>query len=292
MNTEKQSTQAVRKNAGEPMLSPNRTPRAVRKTPNKKLMQTLRAMMLMMGGMILVLGALLVVLPMFRVQSVEIEGYDFYQYEEILAASGIRVGEDESMSLDGNAVAKSILKACPYVKSCTVMTLPFSVKITVVEKEDIKYTAIGGYYASFDREFQALEIIENGEERFSPFLHVKLPAIKELQAGRAILFSDEAGDRSYINQLCDALKAGGVMENVTYIDFSERFSVSMVLQDRFWIELGKVSDMELKLSLIEETLKKKEEAGTDLKSEYAVLDVSNPKEKTIYNSVESLDGLY
>lgn len=274
------------------MLSPNRTPRAVRKQPNKKLMQTLRAMMLIMGGMILVIGALLVVLPMFRVQNVEIEGYDFYQYEEILAASGIRVGEDESMALDGNAIAKSILKACPYVKSCTVMTLPFSVKITVVEKEDVKYTAMGGYYASFDRDFKVLEIIDNGEERFSPFLYIKLPPVAQMQEGSTIVFSDAEGDRSYINQLCDALKAGGVLENVTYVDASDRFSLSIVLSDHFWVELGKVSEIDLKLRLVEETLKKKEASGTNLENEYAVLDVSDPKGKSVYHSVESLEDLY
>ena len=292
MNSEQQNTQAPKKTEGVPMLSPNRVPRAMRKHPNKKLMQTMRAIMLILGGMILVLGILLAVLPMFRVQSVEIEGCEFYQYDQILAASEIKIGADESMSLDGNAIAQKILKACPYVKSCTVMTLPFSVKITVVEKENVMATAFGGYQFTFDRNFEVLEILQDGEDRFSPFLSVKLPAIEQVQEGKSILFADESGDRAYVHQLCDALSACDVLANVTYIDFSDRFSVSLVLSDHFWIELGKVSDVELKLRLVEETLKKKEEGGVDLSREFATIDVSNPKEKTVYHSVESLEELY
>ena len=291
MNNEKQTPQAPKIRSGASMLSPNRVPRAMRRQPDERLMQALRATMLILGGMILVLGTLLAVLPMFRVQNVEIEGCEFYQYEQILAASEIEVGRDESMSLDGNAIAQKILKACPYVRSCTVVTLPFSVKITVVEKEDVMVTEFGGYYASFDRNFEVLEIIKDGEERFSPFLYVKLPSISELQMGKTIRFADE-GDRSYIHLLYDELQKNGVADNVTYIDFSERFSVSLVLSDHFWVELGKVSDVELKLRLVEETLKKKEEGGTDLSKEYAIINVSDPKGKTVYQSQESLEGLY
>ena len=291
MNSEKQTPQASKSRSGAAMLSPNRVPRAMRRQPDERLMQALRATMLILGGMILVLGTLLAVLPMFRVQNVEIEGCEFYQYEQILAASEIEVGRDESMSLDGNSIAQKILKACPYVRSCTVVTLPFSVKITVVEKEDVMVTEFGGYYASFDRNFEVLEIIKDGEERFSPFLYVKLPSISELQMGKTIRFADE-GDRSYIHLLYDELQKNGVADNVTYIDFSERFSVSLVLSDHFWVELGKVSDVELKLRLVEETLKKKEEGGTDLSKEYAIINVSDPKGKTVYQSQESLEGLY
>ena len=152
-------------------------------------------------------------------------------------------------------------------------------------------TEFGGYYASFDRNFEVLEIIKDGEERFSPFLYVKLPSISELQMGKTIRFADE-GDRSYIHLLYDELQKNGVADNVTYIDFSERFSVSLVLSDHFWVELGKVSDVELKLRLVEETLKKKEEGGTDLSKEYAIINVSDPKGKTVYQSQESLEGLY
>ena len=292
MNSEQQNTQAPQKNTGGPMLSPNRVPHAMRKRPNKKLMQALRATMLILGGMILVLGILLAVLPIFRVQSVEIEGCAFYQYDQILAASEIKIGADESMSLDGNAIAQKILKACPYVKSCTVMTLPFSVKITIVEKENVMTSAFGGYQFTFDRNFEVLELLQDGEDRFSPFLSVKLPAIAQVQEGKRILFADASGDRSYVHQLCDALRECEVLGNITYIDFSDRFAVSLVLSDHFWIELGKVSDVELKLRLVEETLKKKEASGVDLSLEYATIDVRDPKEKTVYHSVESLDDLY
>ncbi len=274
----------------EDMLSPRHTPAAVRKRPPKKLMRTLRLSMLVLSFAILLLTALLVILPMFRVQKVEVEGNSYYQYEEILKASGITLGEDESLALDGEMIAKKILKACPNIKTCTVMKLPFSVKITIVEKADVKTTAYNGGYITFDRNFLVLEEDQNGEA-FSPFLSVTLPQLAGATVGKQLQFYGMTlADAAYINTLYDTLKEKELLSQVTHIDYSERFALSYVLDDRIRVELGSMDSLEKKLDKACEMLEKKQEGGTDLNEVFAVLDVSD-LQKSTWREVQSLNEL-
>ncbi len=288
--TPEPSKNAKSKMPREDMLSPRHTPSAVRKRPPKKLMRTLRLSMLILSCLILILTALLVILPMFRVQKVEVEGNSYYKYEEILKASGISLGEDESMALDGSAVAQKILKSCPNVERCTVMTLPFSVKITVVEKADVKTTAYNGSYITFDRNFLVLEEKENGEA-FSPFLSVTLPQLANATVGKQLQFYGMTrADAAYINTLYDTLKEKGILSDVTHIDYSERFALSYILDGRIRVEIGSMDSLEKKLDKTREMIGKKQEGGTDMNTAYGILDVSN-LQKSTWREVQDLDGL-
>ncbi len=288
MSAKERTTSRGKSMRHEEMLSPNHTPSAVRKRPPKKLMKNLRATMLVLALLILLLTLLLVILPMFRVQSVEIVGNSYYPYEEILNASGITVGEDESIGLDGAAVAQRILRACPNVKNCTVMTMPFSVKITIVEKQDVKQTAYNGGYITFDRNFLVLENKQNGEA-FSPFLSVTLPRLSGVEVGKQLTFYGMTRvDAAYINSLYDVLKDKGFLEEVTHIDYSERFSLSCTLNDRIRVELGSMDFLEKKLDKAREMMEKKQVGGTELQEVFVILDVSN-LQKATWREVQSLD---
>ncbi len=266
-------------------------PRAVRRRPNKGLMMGMRIAMLVLILLILVFGTLLAVLPMFRVMNVEIEGNKLHTYDEILAASGIQKGKDESMALDGDRITQNIFDNCDYVYACDVIVMPFSVKIIVVEHENVKSASFGDQEFSFDTSFRVLEIIENGESFASPFLHVKLPTVLAIQKGSKIAFADADAELSYIATLCTALERSGLMENVTYIDLSERSALSCVLDGRFQIELGSSSgglrEMTEKLTNVKEVLEEKQKSGINMEEEIAILDASN-LQKTTYRSVDSL----
>ncbi|MBQ7336675.1 MAG: FtsQ-type POTRA domain-containing protein [Clostridia bacterium] len=275
MNAEKTRNDTRRAEEAE-LLSPNRTPRAVRKKPNQGLMRLLRAAMLLMGGMILVFGLLLIVLPIFKVSQVEVAGNSFYTAEQLAEASGIEVG-DELLAVDMQDAVNRILKACPNVAKVSIgVSFPFGITITVEERTDVMYTEYNGKHISLDRSFRVLEMIDSGETRFSPFLYVQLPKIASVSVGGKIVFADAAADLTYVGTLLDFLKEKELLADVTEVDFSERFSVSYTLQGRCRVELGSVSALDTKLLLVNEILNSK--GGID--AAYAVIDVSDTQKPT------------
>lgn len=270
--------QSTVRSQNENMLSPKRPPHLGKKQPNQKLMRALRASMLIAGGMIVLLGLLLLVLPMFKVQSVEVAGNAYYTADQIIAASGIEAG-DELLALDLDGTMKRVFAGCPYVESCDIVATPFGVKITVREREDVMRTEAMGKQIAFTKDFQVLEIAEIGEMHLSPFLYVKLPPIQSAAVGARLVFS-QSTDMSYVSTLMEALRQAEWREDVSFIDFSERFSLFFVLREQYRIEVGNVQNLETKLLLAKAKLEKEDDGeGT-----CAVIDVS--EEKGTYREID------
>ena len=131
-----------------------------------------------------------------------------------------------------------------------------------------------------DRNLRVLEIKTNGEEAFSPFLRVKLPTVSVAQVGYNLQFVDAGADLSYLTQLLDLLAERNLLGEVTYVDFSQRFSLSFILSNSTRVEIGALRDMNIKLTLIEEELR---QHPID-HNIYALIDVSNTS-KPIYKQI-------
>lgn len=277
---------------GDNILSPDHRPKAVRKRPNRKTVLGLFLGMLISGALIVILGLLLLILPMFRVKKVEIEGLENCTYEDVLEASGIEIG-DEILSLDSYEIIERIYndENCQWIERCSIVKTPFSVKIIVEERKDIKTVAQGDYTIVFDRDFLVLQILKNGEAPPAAFLRVDLPAYGTVRVGEKLRFSDADADYSYINRLCDALKLQGWYNDVTYADFSERTAVAFIYRDRIRVELGTTWDLDTKLLLAAEIMKEQEKNGVDLDSVYAILDVHSIEEHS-WRLREKLEDLY
>ncbi len=250
--------------------------RPQKRGPDEGALRVLRGAMLICGAVILVLGLLLVIFPMFKVQNIVVEGNNYCDEQAIIAASGI-VNGNELIGLDLESAMYAIFANCPNGETCSSsISFPFTVKIRITEQEGVMYAAFQDKYFSFNRDLRVLEIKSNGEEQFSPFLHVKLPAVAAVYPGRTIQFVNSGAELSYLTSLLDTLSRKNLLKDVTYIDFSERFSLSYVLNDTCRVEIGKLADIDLKLTCAEEILKQK----GGIAAGYAVIDVSNTDKST------------
>ncbi len=261
------------------MLSPDRPPHARRKQPNQGLLRLLRVLMLALGSAVLLVGLLLLLLPMLRVSAVEVSGNSHQKTEEILAAAGVKEG-DELLALDLQGVVDRIVESCPYVEQVSVRVSFFTVEIEVEERSRVMYTEYGGEFLSFDGGFRVLEI-GKGEGELSPFLRVKLPPIAGATAGSRLSFVGGT-DVSYVAKLLSALEEAELYPSVTYADLSERFSLSFVLEGKCRVELGGVSGAGEKLVLLDRILEEKGGAT----AAYAVVDLTDP-EKPTYRTVDA-----
>ena len=277
MNNQNQTPTRIRitDEAAQPQM---RQPQ--RKKPNQKALRILRFGMLISGAVIAVLALVLILLPMIKINKIVVEGNNYYDDEYVIEKAGISVG-DELFGWNMQASCDAIMANYPYAENIYVsITFPFTVKIEIVEKPGVMYAAHQNQYFSFDSTLRVLEIVTDGEEAFSPFLCVKLPAVASVKKGSVIQFAEAGTDLSYLTQLLDVLAERNLLENVTYVDVSERFSLSFVLLDSVRVEIGTLKDMNIKLTLLQEGLAK----NPINHNIYAVIDVSNTT-KAIYREI-------
>ena len=252
-----------------------------RRKPNAKVLRLLRLGMLASGAVIVVLALIMLLLPMFKINKIVVEGNNYYDDEAVLQMAGIAAG-DELFGWDMQKSCNAIIAAYPYASDVYVSIEFFTVKIEIVERPTVMYAEYQDQYFSFDRDLRVLEIKTDGEEAFSPFLRVKLPMLSSVQRGYFVQFDSSVSDVSYLNQLLDILANRNLLEDVTYIDFSERFSLSFVLANSLKVEIGTLNDVDNKLTLLSEELKQ----NPINHNIYESIDVSNTS-KTIRKQIEA-----
>ena len=241
-----------------------------RKKPNPLVMRSLQLGMLASGAVIVVLALMMLLLPMIKINKIVVEGNNYYDDATVAQMAGIAEG-DELFGWNMQEACNALIKAYPYASDVYISIQFFTVKIEVVEKPTVMYAEHQGQYFSIDRDLRVLEIKADGEEAFSPFLRVKLPTLEVVQVGQKLQFVNDEMDLSYMTTLLNILGEDHLLEDVTYVDFSERFSLSFVLSNSVRVEFGELKEMDKKLKLLEEELQQKP-INHNI---YEVVDVSN-----------------
>ena len=268
MNTRNDTPTRIRISPEEAQPQAARQPQ--RKKPNLLVMRSLQLGMLASGAVIVVLALMMLLLPMIKINKIVVEGNNYYDDATVAQMAGIAEG-DELFGWNMQEACNALIKAYPYASDVYISIQFFTVKIEVVEKPTVMYAEYQDQYFSIDRDLRVLEIKADGEEAFSPFLRVKLPTLEGIQVGQKLQFANTEMDLSYLTALLDVLVERNLLENVTYVDFSERFSLSFILSNSVRVEIGELKEMDKKLKLLEEELQQKP-INHNI---YEVVDVSN-----------------
>lgn len=268
MNTRNDTPTRIRISPEEAQPQVARQPQ--RRMPNPLVMRSLQLGMLASGAVIVVLALMMLLLPMIKINKIVVEGNSYYDDATVAQMAGIAEG-DELFGWNMQDACNALIKAYPYASDVYISIQFFTVKIEVVEKPTVMYAEYQGQYFSIDRDLRVLEIKADGEEAFSPFLRVKLPTLEVVQVGQKLQFVNDEMDLSYMTTLLNILGENHLLEDVTYVDFSERFSLSFVLSNSVRVEIGELQEMEKKLKLLGEELQQKP-INHNI---YEVVDVSN-----------------
>lgn len=250
-----------------------------RKTVDDRLLRALRIAVAALCAMIVIMGVVLLVLPMFKVKTIEVEGAYYHSEEEIILASGIKIG-DESFAINKNDVCMRIFASCGNVKKIAIKRGLNSIKITVTEGKNLMYTAHNGCYYMLDDSFRAWAVSEN-EADFAAYPRIDLPEIAGIEVGSEIVFASD--DIAYLEELIAFLDTTGKFASLSAIDADKKYDVSYVLSDSLRISLGRCEELSAKHSVVEKVLA---ERGTDADL-WVVVDVSNlhkPTYRTLTSS--------
>ena len=103
------------------------------------------------------ISVILVVRSFMRVSEIDVTGYSSYSSEDIITATGIKMG-DKLYSIDKSEIARNIMRDCPYVSSVNVkFRFPNTVKIDLECYTAVWYVEIEGDFYSLDAELRVLE---------------------------------------------------------------------------------------------------------------------------------------
>lgn len=185
---------------------------------------------------------------LFNCNSIEVEGNSRYTVEQILAPSGLEVGQN-LLHINTAQAEKRISAALNYIDMVEVSKVfPTKIKITVKEAEKWFLVSQDGVTAAVSRMGR---IVELGSESGLPTV-VGYEA-EELIPGAA-LTSTESGKTSLPLQLLEKAESCGIT-GITLIDLTDRFDISIECGDNITLEIGGVADIDSKLAVGAEVLK-------------------------------------
>ncbi|MGN1410512.1 MAG: cell division protein FtsQ/DivIB, partial [Eubacteriales bacterium] len=199
----------------------------------------------------------------FVIDTFSASGSGIYDESEILASSGISLG-DNLYSFDKETVSADITFRCPYIKSAEITrTLPRSVSIALEDDSELYFADIWGEYVILSPSLRVLGTIDRGQAREKGLIELVLPAVSYSVSGRAVEFVSARDERFIRNILTEVMSselfAGGIIDK---IDLSDEYAITMQAQSKYILKFGSETDCDLKLRMAYRTIDKLAEENT------------------------------
>ncbi len=203
----------------------------------------------------------------FRVEVVEVTGNSRYTTEEVVAASGIQVG-DNLYGMNKNQVARQVREALPYVEGFSMWrNLPNTIVIRVIECQAAARVAAPAPLPAEDgAEGDQAQYLEAAREPWLISASGKLlePAPEDSavmlvtgitplvpRAGAALeLPQAESTKKQALLSLLDALEEQELMGNVSEMDLGDT-QIKLRYLDRFDVKLPLNGDFDYQLRVLE-----------------------------------------
>ncbi len=206
----------------------------------------------------------------FQTAEIQVTGVSKYTADEIIAASGIQVG-DNLFAMNKFEVERRIKEQYPYVAEVKIRRrLPDTFLFTVTERVAVAYLDVGEQRWILDKHAYLLEPLSISEE--VPYLRIvsESEAVEPASGKRLVLPEETAVDA--LDLIMDGLFELDIVADVSQIDISKLYRLTFLYQNRLQVQLGNSERMEKKLRLFHTILN--ELYPTDR----GVLDVSLPPE--------------
>lgn len=180
-------------------------------------------------------------LTFFRVSTVKISGNAMYSTEDIIAASGIKSGQN-LYELNQDLIEKNIVLKYPFIKDVDLRReVPSTVELIITEDEPRYCLELFGEYLVLSEDLRIMAIYEDKEEMVRDNGETVLlvtPKVKSAIVGEYIVFEKE-NNEELIKNIISNVENSYVKNEVNVIDFSDRFDISVICKEnRFRIQLG------------------------------------------------------
>ncbi len=219
----------------------------------------------------------------FKVAAVEIVGTTRYTSEQIMEYLNIQKGQN-LYGIDRKEVS-SLVGRLAYVREATLTReLPHTLVITLQEEEPVYYCCLYGEYFSLSDNLQVVEKLPDAEGAGESLIYLELPPVDTAIIGRTVKFFTES-DMKYVAAYLDILQSSVIAERTTAFDLRDRFSLYLICDGKYLVELADGSDLATKFKTLSQILKT--DAFKDIRP--AKIDMSNPSESSaIYVTADKI----
>lgn len=215
------------------------------------------------AAVLLIMAAVCVILSLtvfFKIETINVAGESRYTAEEIVASSGIQVGENLFLA-DTEAACAQIESQKPYIRTAIIRRkLPGTIEITV---EQTQSAFLGAYtdggYVLLD---SGLKVLEAGEGNLPD-------GIPELRAGNitaadvgAPLQTENPDAASALSALIAAADQAG-LSGITLYDITDPADIVLTYDGRLDVQVGRTDNLERKMAMLAEVIRRNDETNPE-----------------------------
>lgn len=188
----------------------------------------------------------------FRVGSVTVTGSARYSTEEVIAASGIEAGEN-LLLISKSETSGKILARLPYIIRVQVhRQLPNQVNLEVTECTAAAVVEDDyGEHWLISKEGRVLEQISSEQAADYPLVTGFSAAAQQIGG---MLVTEPASAAETVSAVLAALESSSAASHIVSIDVSKSYSIRMIYDALYEIDLGGTDELEYKFSYLEQML--------------------------------------
>ena len=197
--------------------------------------------------------AVLSLTVLFPIKEITAKGSGKYTSEQIVALSGINIGDNLFMS---SVKTEALREKLPYIESVKIKrTLEGNITLTVKDAEPYAcYYSDGAYYTVS----RAGYVLESGSEKPDTLFEIRAGGVKCV-LGKAVDFSSEK-TMDLISEIGGLAEEYGLKLN--YIDVTNELTITVKAENRFVVNLGTSNSLQNKFAHLSGMIKNIEETKT------------------------------
>ena len=247
---------------------------------------------ILIGVILSVTGVVLSLTVFFNVETITVEGNQSIQREEIIAASGVKTG-DNLLRLNVNRAGQSVIGAFVNLDQVTIeRNFPSGLTIRVEEAQVEAVIRSDGQYFALS---QGGRIVGIGEKNQWPGVPEVVGCdytgiglgdylVSEAQNSREkTVVANDANKYTTLEAVLNAIEAN-TMKNINYIDLNDITTIRLYYQERMEIKFGSITNLDYELSCVKEIIQKE-----TLDDGYYIIDDTLANGKYYLSQPESLE---
>ena len=188
---------------------------------------------------------------LFAVQNIIVDGLDHYTYSQILEAADLSKGK-VLLFISEDKLSQILSEKFAYIKSVKLeKQYPDTITITLEEETPQFYIEIQGEYFLLTKSLKVLERYHNEAKllEIAPNAQfIRVPTVARAVVCHPLEFASDSKSR-HTDEALELLLESRLYPGVTDIDFSNRFDMIIVYDNRLEIHLGSFKEYDAKLDL-------------------------------------------
>ncbi len=218
---------------------------------NKRKKRQHLAITTLFAAVVCLIFAVACIALFFNVENIKIEGNNFYDSETILKSSGIQLKQN-LYAIDKAEIENSIIMECPYIKSVRIKrNIPTALTLVIEEETAVYYFEYLGEYFALSDDLRVIECTDDVSDiliRYTDIIKINTQQINYAVAGSKLVFQNDSYF-TYAHEMLKTMLGSDIGDKITLIDFSDKFNIFVMYEDRFQIEFGNSEDLDLKIRI-------------------------------------------